>query len=97
VPEQIHYINPTHNGIPFAIKPIRVWPHAYAPDNKHRLVPQIRLIRKYASALNGFDLSQAAVGDVIVVKEEVAAMLILEGWAEPVATDAPSTDRPAKH
>ena len=48
-------------------------------------VPQrkIRLIRKYAAALNGFDLTDAAVCDVLLVPDEAAAMLIREGWAEP--------------
>jgi hypothetical protein len=66
-------------------------------------VPQreIRLIRKYAAALNGFDLTDAAVGDVLLVADDIAAMLIREGWAEPTVTDrrtppvpsAPNTKR----
>lgn len=34
--------------------------------------------------VNGVDLSKVKVGDVVVVPETVAAMLIREGWAEPV-------------
>jgi hypothetical protein len=48
---------------------------------------EIRLIRKYAAALNGFDLTDAAVGDVLIVPDEVAAMLIREGWAESTVID----------
>ena len=44
----------------------------------------VRLVRKLAPMLNGVDLSKVEVGDVIVVPEAVAAMLIREGWAEPV-------------
>jgi hypothetical protein len=42
------------------------------------------LIRKLAAVLNGVDLSQVNVGDVIYVPEAAAAMLIREGWAELV-------------
>jgi hypothetical protein len=45
-------------------------------------VQRIRLIRKYAEVLNGFNLSRLEVGDVFVVPEAAAAMLIREGWAE---------------
>jgi hypothetical protein len=38
--------------------------------------------------LNGIDVSQYAVGDVLVVPEAVAKMLIAEKWAEPVEHDS---------
>jgi hypothetical protein len=47
----------------------------------------IRLIKKLASIINGIDLSSFQVGDVIRVPESTAAMLIREGWAEPVSSD----------
>jgi len=47
----------------------------------------IRLTRKLAPLINGTDLSKVDVGDVVVVPEAVAAMLIREGWAEPVRGD----------
>jgi hypothetical protein len=47
-------------------------------------VRRVRLTKKLAAALNGLDLSNAQVGDVLVVAEAVAAMLIREGWAELV-------------
>jgi len=51
-------------------------------------VRQIRLIRKYASVLDGFDLSRRTVGDVFHVNDDVADMLAREGWAEPVTSDS---------
>jgi hypothetical protein len=50
-------------------------------------VPLIRLIHKYASALNGFDLTRIAVGEVVLVTDYAAAMLAREGWAELVTSD----------
>jgi hypothetical protein len=47
-------------------------------------VQRVRLIRKLAPILNGVDLSQVKIGDVIYVPEATAAMLIREGWAELV-------------
>ena len=45
---------------------------------------RIQLIRKLAPVLNGVDLTNFAVGDVILVPEATAAMLIREGWADLV-------------
>ena len=42
----------------------------------------IRLIRKYSTSLNGVDLSQVSVGDVMFLPDKIALMLIEEGWAE---------------
>jgi hypothetical protein len=44
----------------------------------------IRLTRKLAATLNGLDLSEVNVGDVLYLPEPHAVMLIREGWAEPV-------------
>jgi hypothetical protein len=55
-------------------------------------VQRIRLIRKLASVLNGVDLSNFAVGDVILVPEATAAMLIREGWADLV----PDEEKPER-
>ena len=49
---------------------------------------RIRLIRKLAPVLNGVDLSNFTVGDVILVPEATAAMLIREGWADLVTEEA---------
>jgi hypothetical protein len=53
-------------------------------------VPEIRLLRKYAAALDGFDLTDRAVGDVFHVADEVAAMMTREGWGEVVSWDRPA-------
>lgn len=45
---------------------------------------RVRLLRKLATFLNGLDLSHVNVGDVFDLPERDAAMLIREGWAEPV-------------
>jgi hypothetical protein len=42
---------------------------------------------KVGAILNGADLSKFRVGEVILVDEAVAAMLIREGWAELVDGD----------
>ena len=52
---------------------------------------RVRLIRKFAQAINGVDLSSFQVGDVIRAPEPVAMMLMREGWAE-LLTDS---DKPA--
>ena len=54
---------------------------------------RVRLIKKLASALNGVDLSNVQIGDVIRVPEATAAMLIREGWAELVRTDADRSEK----
>ena len=47
-------------------------------------VHRIRLTRKLALSLNGFDLSRVHIGDVLLLPDSVASMLIAEGWAEAV-------------
>jgi hypothetical protein len=53
---------------------------------------RVRITKKLASLLNGVDLSKVSVGDVIIVPEATAAMLIREGWAELVPDDPPRTE-----
>ncbi len=48
------------------------------------MLRSIRLVRKFAASLNGFDLSQINIGDVLELPEPTATMLIAEGWAEPL-------------
>jgi hypothetical protein len=50
-------------------------------------VPYVRLNRKLAPIFNGVDLSNCHVGDLIVVPDATAVMLIREGWAELVNDD----------
>jgi hypothetical protein len=47
---------------------------------------RIKLTRKLAPLLNGVDLSRARVGDVLLLPEATANMVIAEGWAEPLPT-----------
>ena len=60
------------------------------------IIMRIRLTRKFALALNGVDLSQLAVGDVVDLPERSANILIAEGWAEPLERqpDRPSLGSP---
>ena len=48
---------------------------------------RVKLVRKFANALNGVDLSTVNVGDLVDLMPYQAQMLILEGWAE----EAPPT------
>jgi hypothetical protein len=51
----------------------------------------IRLTRKLAQALNGFDLRSVNVGDVIDLDDPLAQMLVAERWAEEVVLSATHT------
>jgi hypothetical protein len=50
-------------------------------------VQLVRLVRKLAPVINGVDLSDFQVGDVIRVSPIIAAMLVEEGWAVLVVPD----------
>jgi len=45
---------------------------------------QIRLTKKLAEVINGIDLSDRRVGDVVDLPKHEAEMLLAEGWASPV-------------
>jgi hypothetical protein len=45
-------------------------------------VCRIRLTRKLAATLNGLDVSDFSVGEVMNVSISDAAMMVAEGWAE---------------
>jgi hypothetical protein len=51
---------------------------------------RVRLLKKLAEKLNGVDLSECKVGDIIELSNALAAMLIREGWAEHIVN--PSTE-----
>jgi hypothetical protein len=51
---------------------------------------RIRLTRKLAGRLNGIDVTNQRVGDIMELPDKAAAMLIAEGWAEAVAEPVPS-------
>jgi hypothetical protein len=42
----------------------------------------VRLIHKYAEMIDGVNLSDASVGDELILPERDADVLIAEGWAE---------------
>jgi hypothetical protein len=42
---------------------------------------QVRLTRKFATVINGFDLSRYKVGDLLDLQQRDAQMLVDEGWA----------------
>ncbi len=50
---------------------------------------RIRLVRKFANILNGIDLSNLKVGDVVDMAPHHAAMLVAEGWAQDVTNEPP--------
>ena len=51
---------------------------------------RIRLTRKLAGRLDGIDVSNQQVGDIMELPDKAAAMLIAERWAEPVAEPVPA-------
>jgi hypothetical protein len=50
---------------------------------------RIRLTRKLAGRLNGIDVTNQQVGDIMELPDSAAAMLIAEGWAEAVVEPVP--------
>ena len=51
-------------------------------DFREAIPVYVRLIRKFSQALNGLDLSEVSVGDVMCLCDRTALMLVTEGWAE---------------
>jgi len=49
---------------------------------------RVRLIRKLADAIDGVDISEYAVGDVIDLHPDEARLVIAEGWAVSADTSA---------
>lgn len=49
---------------------------------------RVRLTRKLALVLNGVDVSDCEVGDVLALPEDDARMLIAERWAAPLSEPA---------
>jgi hypothetical protein len=45
---------------------------------------RIKLIRKLANVINGVDLANARVGDMLDMTSHDASLLIAEGWAQAV-------------
>jgi hypothetical protein len=62
---------------------------------------QVRLTKKLAEVIDGIDLSDRRVGDVMNLPKHDAEVLLAEGWASPVepafvtgTTRADADDRP---
>jgi hypothetical protein len=45
---------------------------------------RIKLVRKFANVINGIDLTNVRVGDVLDLTVRDACVLIAEYWAEPM-------------
>jgi len=45
---------------------------------------QVRVTKKLAEVINGIDLSDRRVGDVVDLPRHDAELLLAEGWASPV-------------
>ena len=54
---------------------------------------RVRLTRKFAERIDGVDLSNVAVGDVIDLPERKARTLIAEGWGEIYRPEMPAGSR----
>ena len=54
----------------------------------------VRLTRKLADRIDGIDLTQRQVGDVLLVPSSHARLLVAEGWAEVVAPSSADRDQP---
>jgi len=57
---------------------------------------RIRLVRKFANAINGIDLASVSVGDIVELKLPQAVLLIREGWAEPLEEPSSKASDPHK-
>jgi len=59
----------------------------------------VRLTRKLAARLDGIDLSNRQVGDVLRLPRHDARLLVAEGWAEPAPDETivhPKPRRPRR-
>ena len=64
---------------------------ASPPIRVHGASVLVRLTRRLAEHVNGVDLSDHAVGDVMDLSPRDAAMMVAEGWAAAVPGSAPGT------
>ena len=61
------------------------------------LVPmKVRLTRKHAERIDGIDLTNQQVGDVIDMPEPQARLLVLEEWATPERREQDLPDPPRR-
>ena len=57
---------------------------------------KVRLTRKHAERIDGIDLSNRQVGDIIDMPEPEARLLVLEQWALPERREQQLPDRPRR-
>jgi hypothetical protein len=57
---------------------------------------KVRLTRKYAERIDGIDLRNQQVGDVIDMPEPQARLLLLEQWALPERREEQRPDPPRR-
>jgi hypothetical protein len=55
------------------------------------MLMRVRIVRKLARFLNGIDLDKFQVGEVVELPPKAARLLIAEGWAVLVDSEADST------
>jgi hypothetical protein len=60
------------------------------------IMQRVRLTRILAPLINGVDLSRYRVGDVLLLPEAVAAMLIRENYAELASDSQRSQGKPRR-
>ena len=58
------------------------------PSRRAGDIATVRLTRKLAESIDGIDLSNRQVGDLILLPSHSARLLIAEGWAEKVTPSA---------
>ena len=54
---------------------------------------RVRLTKKLAPLMNGVDLRNCEVGEIVMLPNAQAENLIREGWAEPVDTPDPDPSK----
>ena len=57
---------------------------------------KVRLVRKLADCLDGIDVTDREVGDVLDLAPADAILLVAEGWAAPEDNDAAKGRRTAR-
>jgi hypothetical protein len=57
---------------------------------------KVRLTKKLAECIDGVDLANRRVGEVLDLSVEDARLLLAEAWAEPLKPQDPETAEPAQ-
>jgi hypothetical protein len=59
--------------------------HMYERRGRNRDVAVVRLTKKFADMIDGIDLTQHEVGDLVALSVTEARLLVAEGWAELIS------------